>query len=1435
MLPCDTCRDRLLDLQYGLLEPSEAASVDAHLADCPACRAARDEAARLRELLGKAAKTGFPDVRFVAPAESSTAVPATPAPAERRPSVRQVWVRWVVAASLLLTITGLCGPAARDVVGYYAHKPTVQRELAAVTEARDIRVQRQEQVALATSEADRRLAEAEDAYTSVADAWAVAEEQVATEVAARPFTVDVRGPTTAIPGAPNEYTLAVADKQGKPLATEVTAEVKDANGTVYYTTTFESVQAKPQSTLRLPADVWTDAPPTADLSLHITAVDSASGARSAVAEDVRLREPTYTTFVTTDKPMYQPGESLFFRSTTLDRTTFLPPKSELNLRFAVTAPSGQPVPGMDLIGLAKPANADGTPIFGPDGRPVRGVGTGAFPLPATLAGGEYTLSAYELPVNQSRPVPGAKPLAERKFVVNKYTPDRLLKKLEFDGKSYGPGDVVQAKFDVADQGQPLAGAKLTISAAADGKSLPLTAGPATTGPDGTAAIRFTLPDVEVLNDARLSVTVAIAGNVETIVRPVPLATRKLTVEFFPEGGDLIAGVPNTVYFRATTNTGKPADITGTLTDGVRDIAEVRTLTDADKPGVNQGLGSFEFTPKAGERYAVRLATPISVVPPVLASADAAASLFGTLAVTRGYELPVAKADGVALHVIDQVSEPGKPIRVRLTSAGAKRNVVVGAYIRGTPVAHTKATLDAGKPTEVVLDPGAATIGGVTRITVFEEPDEGDGRADLTPIAERLVYRNPGEVLKLAVTAKKPDGSAPKAFVPGQSITLDVAATTETGSPTAAVLWAAVVNKSVLTMADEKTERQMPTHFLLGGEVRNPAELEHADFLLTDHPKAEQTLDLLLGTQGWRRFAEQAPGRFRQRAPAEDADRLLVAMGADQPVPRGWRADVRRVFDDYWPQYEAAAHDLEIARNDDQTRTEVRDAEGALSRANSTYDARLSTFGQTAHDMEIYYDSILSRRNWLPATLGLLLAGIVVMIVTRAMRPATAGERRPLAFGAVGLTLVAGFLILTVGLTGFGNSDWRRMAAIAPKPQEYHYGSNISGEVATEAEPVVRFDDVDGEFRMEGVEVQNRVGVGGGAGGFNGGEMPMAGQARPVDDLGLRFGAAGQPKMAFAPRKPDAIPVPLAARPEAVPAMDMMRADPAAAPGLGAMAKMMAKPADFAGKANAPMPEQPLAFRDKMRGAKREAGKADAFGFGMELDDRELQNGRQMRRNVRQPIGELDRELPEGFAQALRKQVEKDGIADKKLPPLNDILRRVAESVPQSAPLVVREYAHARPTDADADGATRTDFTETLLWQPVVVTPTDGRVSLTFALADAVAPYRVLVAGHTLDGRIGAVSELIEVRKPFAVDPKLPPEISNTDTIDVPVLLTNATDNPLLAQLTVTPDGLKVDGNAERSVNLAANGGGRTIVRLTPTRSRGRTLGRREWRRRNGRN
>src|SRR5205823_4348453 len=145
--------------------------------------------------------------------------------------------------------------------------------------------------------------------------------------------------------------------------------------------------------------------------------------------------------------------------------------------------------------------------------------------------------------------------------------------------------------------------------------------------------------------------------------------------------------------------------------------------------------------------------------------------------------------------------------------------------------------------DVELKPEAG-VGGVTRVTVFEELDGDGSRRPLKPVAERLVYRKPAAELHLAV---RPDRER---YAPGEHARLKVTATNEIDQPTAALLYFSVVNQSVVTMADEKTARALPTHFLLTSEVRQPEDLEHADVLLGPHPKAPAALDLLLGTQGW---------------------------------------------------------------------------------------------------------------------------------------------------------------------------------------------------------------------------------------------------------------------------------------------------------------------------------------------------------------------------------------------------------------------------------------------------------------------------------------------------------------------------------------------------------------------------------------------------------
>src|SRR5207253_5268617 len=69
----------------------------------------------------------------------------------------------------------------------------------------------------------------------------------------------------------------------------------------------------------------------------------------------------------------------------------------------------------------------------------------------------------------------------------------------------------------------------------------------------------------------------------------------LRVEFFPEGGTLVAGVPNRVYFRAQDGKGSPVDVVGEIVDAKGTvIVRVETLRTNDSE--IRGLGVFSHTP-----------------------------------------------------------------------------------------------------------------------------------------------------------------------------------------------------------------------------------------------------------------------------------------------------------------------------------------------------------------------------------------------------------------------------------------------------------------------------------------------------------------------------------------------------------------------------------------------------------------------------------------------------------------------------------------------------------------------------------------------------------------------------------------------------------------------------------------------------------------------
>src|SRR5262249_42206618 len=140
----------------------------------------------------------------------------------------------------------------------------------------------------------------------------------------------------------------------------------------------------------------------------------------------------------------------------------------------------------------------------------------------------------------------------------------LLLKLDFEKEAYGPGDVAKAKLTVKNlKNEPVA-ATVRYTVALAGEQVFSSGMQASE--QGTATLTFVLPADLKTSDGLLQAIVTDNGVEESISRAIPIVLNHITLQFFPEGGDLLDGTTNTVAFKAVNEFGKGADVAGEIRD-----------------------------------------------------------------------------------------------------------------------------------------------------------------------------------------------------------------------------------------------------------------------------------------------------------------------------------------------------------------------------------------------------------------------------------------------------------------------------------------------------------------------------------------------------------------------------------------------------------------------------------------------------------------------------------------------------------------------------------------------------------------------------------------------------------------------------------------------------------------------------------------------------
>ncbi|HEY9715582.1 MAG TPA: MG2 domain-containing protein, partial [Chroococcales cyanobacterium] len=397
----------------------------------------------------------------------------------------------------------------------------------------------------------------------------------------------------------------------------------------------------------------------------------------------------FLTAISTDKPIYRGGDTVYIRGVVLNAATHEPLQAA-QTSYATVQIKG---PKGDVVTTGSASTENSLWSF-------------SWSVPQEQAGGEYTASV-------SYPSDGWTP-AERKFDVRTFRAPRLNSQIKFQRDGYGPGETVTATLDVkrAEGGVPQ-GAKVTVTGNVDGTEIK--GANATVDARGLCTVSLALPAHIARGEGTLALIVEDGGVVETASKTIPILLQTIDLQIYPEGGDLVAGFKNRVYIQANQPNGKPADVTGSL------IAKTanHTAVVAQVHTEHEGRGRFEFVPEAGHNYFLTLSKPSGI--------------------KKQFPLPQVKSHGAVLRVGKDVFAKGDPIAVSVGCADgdctvtlSKREQELSAQkIHGSHLMQP-----------VSFTPGRDTDGVLT-VTVWGK--------DAAPLAERLVFREPSKTIKVTVT------------------------------------------------------------------------------------------------------------------------------------------------------------------------------------------------------------------------------------------------------------------------------------------------------------------------------------------------------------------------------------------------------------------------------------------------------------------------------------------------------------------------------------------------------------------------------------------------------------------------------------------------------------------------------------------------------------
>ncbi len=571
------------------------------------------------------------------------------------------------------------------------------------------------------------------------------------------YELTVDGPTSASPGKNVPYRVrAHHPRTGTPLVgAAVRVQVTSAGGTV----------SEAEGTTGDGGEAVVELLPVGEGPFKVTAEFVHQGTREDATSALTLRAAGQRVLLSTDKPLYQPGQTIHLRSLALGEDQ--KPVAGAPVTLEVSDGKGNKV-------MKRTATTD-----------AWGIASTKFVLGTFVNHGTYKLTST---VGVTK--------AERAVTVGRYVLPKFKLGVEVAKPWYRPGETIVGTLDAAYFfGKPVAGADVVLEAGSfDVGQTVFQKVQTKTDPSGKATFSVKLPSSLVglpLEDGNALVTLRAtvtdsAGQAVTIDRVVLASASGARVVVIPESTKLVPGLENHVDVYAS-------DPLGTPLVGVPVVLQVDGAPPSAAVTDAYGWAGVAWTPTGSDA----VIGSVTVTP----SGQPAATTPVTLGAQAGSAHLVVRTDK-ALY------DTGEPIAVAITTTKPDEEVYVDWTHDGQVLDMRTLKAKDGKATFEVS--GDAALVGASRVEAYVV----DGAGGVVRAGRTVFVRKKGALSVDLVTDKAE-------YLPGEEAKLTFHVKDEAGQPASSALGVQIVDEAVFALS-EATPGLFKAYFELDAAYAKPS-------------------------------------------------------------------------------------------------------------------------------------------------------------------------------------------------------------------------------------------------------------------------------------------------------------------------------------------------------------------------------------------------------------------------------------------------------------------------------------------------------------------------------------------------------------------------------------------------------------------------------------